>query len=68
MTNVTDWKVVKDFPQGNSIISRSTPQRKDEESCFASVDLEETVEFNRFFQIDWGKLARQEIEQILPPK
>ena len=26
-------------------------------SCFDSVDLEETVEFNRFFQIDRGKTA-----------
>ena len=35
-------------------------------SCFASVDLKEKDEFNRFFQIDRGKtdIARQ----MLPPK
>ena len=43
-------------------------------SCFASVYLEETVEFNRFFptvnsrSTESKKLARQEIEQFLPPK
>ena len=35
-----------------------------------SVELTETIEFNRFFQIDLGKTAsaRQGIEQMLPPK
>ena len=27
------------------------------DNCFASVDLEEMVEFNLFFQIDRGKIA-----------
>ena len=34
--------------------------------------MEKTIEFNRFFQNDWGKTTSQQalqgIEQILPPK
>ena len=38
-------------------------------SCFVSVYLGETVDVILFFQMDRGKtaIARQEIEQILPP-